>query len=181
MQLSTPPLLRRQASRKWMLGTCSLFSPQTQAGCNLPTRKAQPGLYRSWVPKRSDKFFRSRYLSRALVPPAERDLHIQNGQPTCCANGMADAELLGELCAKRHRVCPFYFVVCARCVDQQSSNHSRPIHAGRFKNTPIFQQNNARSSHQCRQRAKLDPGGGSYVPLLARPEGFEPPAPRFVV
>jgi hypothetical protein len=79
---------------------------------------------------------------------------------------MADAELLGELCAKRHRVCPFYFVVCALdAVDQQSSNHSRPIHAGRFKNTPIFQQNNARSSHQCRQRAKLDPGGGSYVPL----------------
>jgi Kelch motif/Galactose oxidase, central domain len=91
MQLSTPPLLRRQASRKWMLGTCSLFSPQTQAGCNLPTRKAQPGLYRSWVPKRSYKSFRSRYLSRALVPPAERDLHIQNGQPTCCANGNSSA------------------------------------------------------------------------------------------
>ena len=71
-RLSTPPLLRRQASRKWMLGTCSLFSPQTPAGCNLPTRKPQPGLYRSWAPKRSDKSFRSRYL-RALVPPAERD------------------------------------------------------------------------------------------------------------
>ena len=62
-----------QASRKWMLGTCSLFSPQTPAGCNLQTRKPQPGLYRSWAPKRSDKSFRSRYLPRALVPPAERD------------------------------------------------------------------------------------------------------------
>jgi len=72
-RLSTPPLLRRQASRKWMLGTCSLFSPQTPAGCNLQTRKPQPGLYRSWAPKRSNKSFRSRYLPRALVPPAERD------------------------------------------------------------------------------------------------------------
>src|SRR5262249_19431478 len=44
-------------------------------------------------------------------------------------NWMADAELLGELCAKRHRVCPFYFVVCARCC--RSSNRSCPIHAGR--------------------------------------------------
>jgi hypothetical protein len=26
-----------------------------------------------------------------LVPPAERDLHIQNGQPTCCANGNSSA------------------------------------------------------------------------------------------
>src|SRR5262245_13031139 len=60
-----------------MLGTCSLFSPQTPAGCNLPTRKPQPRLYRSWAPKRSDKSFRSRYLPRALVPPAERGARDQ--------------------------------------------------------------------------------------------------------
>src|SRR5262249_61840216 len=29
-------------------------------------------------------------------------------------NRMVDTKLLGELCAKRHRVCPFHFVVCVQ-------------------------------------------------------------------
>src|SRR5262249_2789310 len=52
-------------------------------------------------------------------------------------NRMADAELLGELCAKRHRVCPFYFVVCA-LIQPLPSNTRRTVQA------PIFQQNNTR-------------------------------------
>jgi hypothetical protein len=51
---------------------------------------------------------------------------------------MADAEFLGELCVKRHRVCSFYSWLALDAVDQKSSNRSRPIHAGRFKTQRSF-------------------------------------------
>src|SRR5712675_1416575 len=40
-------------------------------------------------------------------------------------NRMADAELFGELCAKRHRVCPFHFVVCVQPRAPAALRHHR--------------------------------------------------------
>jgi hypothetical protein len=79
------------SEQKMDLGHVLTLQPTNSSWLHSADQEAATGALPSLGPKRSDKSFKSRYLCRALVPPAERDLHIQNGQPTCCANGNSSA------------------------------------------------------------------------------------------
>jgi hypothetical protein len=79
-------------------------------------------------------------------------------------NRMGDAELFGELCAKRHRVCPFYLAVCNRC-----STRQHPWGLPGRKSSATRRCRSWPSLHGADARWKQGPTWSSPVPREAPP------------